>query len=560
MPIALPPKTRPGRMPTRVSKTTAGCDPMANLTIWNWMRFHPLRFSLILFGMALLLFSMNARAYGFASASLSGNEFWMQPGSDVRAHLDVDITSSELVPISFSINQVEGITIDGALHGIATTGKFSRQIRIDVSRDVPPGDYALQLTMHASLDGQTYHYPFPIIVHVSQKERVTYFTSSNSTLSPSIDRIQLSPRTISLQRGEVQYATVSFRNLGNPTDYAIEFNPQPIGIFASVVTPNHSFVDAGETVRSDIELRAFTTSPFETIPVSVYARNRVTQEKMFLGNIDVTVTKTTNALLSVPFQSIQLEKGASMQSFLTIQNTESSDLDVLLQSSSPSVELSATQLHIPANSSLSVPVTLNGSTSLGKQTETIYVFNSDYDNSVSFTITTVPAVIVLDEVETRTLEVVVENDSGAEWDNITMQLRNLPTGWKATIVPARASLLQGESLTAVLRVTAPKSESASLVVLVYDDGVLVKTIHVQSHSNPSDLSRITGFVSGIARPLIGVLVLIVAALIVFSADFRARMRKMMPKPKPFVKEVKATIGVSEKTPPSKSDTPSSPAA
>lgn len=509
---------------------------MATTTIWNWMRFHPLRFSLVLFGLALLLFSMNVRGYEFASASLSGNEFWMQPGSDVRAQVHIDIQSSELVPISFSIQQIEGISINGELHGISTTGKFSRQIRIDVSRDMPPGTYHLQLTMHASLNGQTYHYPFPITVHVSPRERVAYFTSTNSTLSPHIDQIRVTPKTISLERGEVQYAAVSFRNLGNPTDYAIEFNPAPIGLFASVVTPNHNFVDAGETVQSDIEFRAFTTSPFETIPVSIYARNRVTQEKMFLGRVNVTITETTNALLSVPFRNIQLERGTSQQSFLTIQNTEPSDLDVVLQASSPSVELSTTQLHIPANSSLSIPFTAKAS-ALGTQTETIYVFNSDYENAISFSITTIPATVVLGEVETRTGQVVVENDSGIAWQDITFQVRNLPAGWKANVIPANASLLQGETLTATINFTAPKTESAAMVLLVYNEGILVETIPIESVPNPDSFTQITGFVSGIARPLIGVIVLIIAALVVFSADFRKRVRGMMPKPKPIEKKI-----------------------
>ncbi len=526
---------------------------MATLNALDWLRYYPLRLSLVFFGLVLVLFSLNAQGYGFASASLSQNEFWMQPGSDVRAQVNVKITSSQLVPISFSINQVEGITIDGALQGLSTTGNFSRQVRIDVSPNVPPGDYSLQLTMHASLDGQTYHYPFPIIVHVSQKERVVYFTSSNSTLSPSIQNIQLSPQTITLHRGEVQYAHVSFRNVGNATDYAIEFNPKPIGLFASILTPNHSFVDAGEVVQSDIEFRAFASSPFEKMPISIYARNRVTQEKMFLGIVNVSIEKINHALLSIPFAHMELGKGESQQSFLTIQNTEASDLDLLVQTSSPSVELSSTQLHIPAKSSLSIPFTVHGGNSLGTRVESIYAFNSEYELSTSFSLATIPAVISSGEVETRTLSAEIENDSGIEWKNITLQLRNLPSTWKAQISPQNTSLLQGDSLTATIQLIVPQKESATFTFLVYNEGILVKTISVKSIPNPTSFTQISGFVSGVGRPFIGLVILILAALLIFSADFRNRIRGSLPKPKPIVKEAKVVS-------PAKEDNPVAPAS
>lgn len=533
---------------------------MATAALLDWMRFHPLRFSLILFGFALVLFSLQAHGYAFASASLSENEFWMQPGTDVRARVDVDISSSQLVPISFSISQVEGITLDGALHGIATTGKFSRQIRIDVAENVTPGTYALQLTLHASLDGQTYSYPFPILVHVSQKERVAYFTSLNSTLSPSIDRIQLSPNNITLHRGEVEYAQVSFRNLGNPTDYAIEFYPAPTGLFASVVTPLHSFVDAGESVQSAIEFRAFDSSPFEVFPVSVYARNRVTQERTFLGSVQVSIERIDHALLSIPFSHVELEQGSELESFLTIQNTEASDLDLVVQSSSALLEVSSTLVHVPARSSVSIPFTIHASSAPGTRTDNVYAFNSSYETAASLTVSTIPAIIASGEVESRSMMVSIENDSGVEWKPISLQLRNVPSSWDAKVTSPSTSLLQGESLMASLELTAPRNQSASFLLLVYSNGVLVKSIPVRSTPNPDSFSQVTGFVSGVGKPVIGLVVLLLAALIVFSADFRKRVRDTLPKPKPIVKEKKIAIEEKKPVEVEEKPTPSTPAA
>lgn len=500
--------------------------------VWEWVKYHPLRLGLILFGLALVAFSAQAQGYAFASVTTSPTEVWLQPQTEISIPLHINIQSNELVPVSYSIQTVQGIHVDGDLQSIPGMGNFTRHVRIRADATALPGTYSITLTTHMQIDGKTFHYPTTIRVHISPAQRVDYFTSANSTIEPHIDQIRVSPTTTTLQRSQVAYVDVSFRNVGNTTDYVIEIPENPLYVFASVQNPTHAFVNDNETVSSQIEIRAFDYSPFETIPITVYARNRVTQEKFFLGRINVSVEKVSNIEITTPFDDYELEQGEFQLTDLTIQNTELSDIDVLVRTSSEYAEVTPTQVHIPKNSSITIPLKLIARPQIGTQTETIYVFNRDMEKSISLHVKTVEPLVLKGEIETRVQNIQIENNMGKEWQNVSLRLRNIPLGWKVSILPTSITLLPGETASATLTLQVPKNAIGKFQLLVVERGKTIQTISIESKPELGAIPKITGFLISVGSPLLGLIILVVAALLIFSGSFRNRMKGYLPKPKP----------------------------
>jgi hypothetical protein len=260
-------------------------------------------------------------------------------------------------------------------------------VKHDSLLGVYPITFRTQLTndLGTFLDTQT------ILVHVQKKGLVSFLTSDNTTLPSRATSPIFSAQQVEMGRNENASVLVSFINAGSTTDYLVRLSEPSLYVPVHIVNETHRFVEQGERVESLLEISTKPTTAFGTYALRVEAYDLVTREKTFLGTISVDVTKTVNVDVSFPFREVVVEKNSVGDYSLTINNTEYADFDGIIETSSSLTTVSSRQVHVPAKSSLTIPVIIQPSPLLSVRNETIYVMNAQLTREVSFLVNTVDA-------------------------------------------------------------------------------------------------------------------------------------------------------------------------
>ncbi|MBM3282120.1 MAG: hypothetical protein FJY86_02145 [Candidatus Diapherotrites archaeon] len=350
----------------------------------------PFHAALVLIGLVLIFSAAQMHAFSPIPVSLSTSELFMQPGSELPVVVRVDTPLGKSALVSFSLDYPSSVLrVDGELNRISTSFPLSRDFQIASQWNAPQGKYAVTLRTHITIENQTFTDTQTILVHVGKKGLVTYLTSANSTLSPQISNVVFSTENIRLSRNENASISVSFVNNGSATDYLIRLSEPSLFLPVHISNDTHRFVESGERITSYIEIKTTPTTVFGKTPLRIEAYNLVSGEKTFLGTILVDVFKTTNVSASIPFHSFVVEQNGEISSSITLTNTEYSDTEVILESSSSLVEIPLRQTIIPAKSSLSVPVIIHASPSLSVRSDSIFILNPEITEQVSFAVETV---------------------------------------------------------------------------------------------------------------------------------------------------------------------------
>ncbi len=358
----------------------------------NVKRFflRPFHIALIIVGFALILSASQMHAYVNVPVTLSAHELFMQPGSELPVQVNVDVPYGKTSFVSFGVEYPSSVlSVDGELNSISTSFPLQRDFHVATKFNAPQGDYLVKLHTTVLLDNQTSVDTQTILVHVGEKGLVTYLTSPNTTLSAQISSVVFSMENVNIARNENASVSVSFLNQGSATDYLVRLAEPAMGISARVTSETHRFVQPGERATSFIEISTSPASPFGKIPLRVEAYDLVSGEKTYLGTVVVNVVKKTNLDVSIPFHEFVIEENDSIYSSLTLDNTEYSDVDVIVESSSSFVQIPSRQVHVPAKSSVSVPLLILASSVENSRSESVYILNSELTEQVSFVVSTV---------------------------------------------------------------------------------------------------------------------------------------------------------------------------
>jgi len=104
----------------------------------------------------------------------------------------------------------------------------------------------------------------------------------------------------------------------------------------------------------------------------------------------VNVYEKFNLRASLPFRSFVVEENDSLETILTLENTEYSDVDVVVESSSSLAQHGSSIIRVPAKTTISIPITIRASPALGVRSDALYAMNPNLTEQVSFTVETVP--------------------------------------------------------------------------------------------------------------------------------------------------------------------------
>jgi hypothetical protein len=349
----------------------------------------PFHVALIVVGLVLIFSAAQLHAFSTVSVSLSAHELSMQPGTELPLVVRVDTPFGKSTSVSFDVEYPSALRVDGELSPIVTSFPLERNFHVAANWNAPQGDYEITFRVHTQGEGQSFIDTQTIRVHVGEKGQVAYLTSPNTTLSPVISIVVFSTNEVSVGRNENASVSISFSNSGSATDYLVRLSEPSLNVPVHIVNEMHRFVENGESVTSFIEIATTPTTPFGTHSLRVEAYNLVSGEKTFLGTVIVRVVKFINVDASIPFHSFVIEEKSFVNSSITLTNTEYSDADVLVETSSSLVEVPLRNVHVPAKSSLSVPVIIHASPSLGVRSDLVYVLNADLTEQVSFSVETV---------------------------------------------------------------------------------------------------------------------------------------------------------------------------
>lgn len=492
---------------------------------------NPIPIFLIFIGLGLIIFSTQVHAMNAASSQLSTDSIAVQPGTSVPVKLVANFTSNNPATISFQVNAPNGITVDGPLHSISTVFPINRQVNVGASSSTLPGDYLVTFTVHTILDNQLFVQQHSLWVHVGAKSLVSYFTSPNTTLAPQITNISISPQVINLKRGETGHFSVSFINRNSATDYVVRLVEQVNLISVHLTNATPHFVEPNEQVVVGGEIVTTSKTPFGFTPIYLEAYDVLSGQKTFLGVVSVNVVETTNIEASLPFLQYVISPNRSQATFITLTNTEFNDTDVTLESSSSLVQIESHIVHVPAKTSVSVPVLIHADSVQGLRNEVIFVQNAQFSTSVSFSVRTTPVAVDPVALESREEEIIVTNTSPFAWTDVTFIAANVPSDWVVSFESNHIAIPAQKSVTVPVHVDAVKGEEDSFVVHVYNHGQLVDSYVVQSTPAPNVVSGVTGLIVANVSSIIGLIVIIFALLVVFSKSFRESVQSRLPKPK-----------------------------
>ena len=355
----------------------------------------PVHVMLILAGMALLLSAAQMHAYTPSStaifSSVSTQELFLQPDSELPVDIFVNTPYGKPVNVSFSTDYPSHVLrVDGELHSISTSFPLQREMRVYANWNAPQGDYLVTLRVHVQDGGQSFTETHPIRVHVGEKGLLTYYTTSNTTLPARVSAPIFSTNAINLSRTERTTVSVSFLNTGSSTDYLVRLAEPSLNLLVHVVNETHRLVEDGSRVTSWLDITARTNSPFGETPLYVEAYNMVSGEKTLLGVVRVNVYETFNLDARLPFHSFVVEENDLIETTLSLENTEYSDVDVIIESSSSLAQPANSTIRVPAKTSITVPLSIHASPSLGVRGDTLFVMNPNLTEQVSFTVETVP--------------------------------------------------------------------------------------------------------------------------------------------------------------------------
>lgn len=350
----------------------------------------PFHVALIVLGLVLIFSAAQMHALSTVPVSLSTHELFMQPGSALPLVVSVETPFGKNAFVSFGIDYPSSVlSVDGELNSISTSFPLKRDFTISTLWNAPRGDYLVTLHVYSVIENQTFTDTQTILVHVGKKGLVTYLTSSNTTMPANVSNVVFSSENVRVGRNENASVSVSFVNSGSATDYLVRLSEPALGFSAHVTSETHRFVDVGERVTSFVEISTTPTSPFGQTSLQVEAYDFVSGEKTFLGTIMVNVIKTTNLDVSVPFHEFVVEENGSIDSAITLDNTEYSDVDVIIESSSSLILVPLRQVHVPSKSSVSVPIIIQSSPSLGLRSDSLFILNAELTREVSFVVRTV---------------------------------------------------------------------------------------------------------------------------------------------------------------------------
>lgn len=412
----------------------------------------PFHVALVVVGLVLLFSAAQMHAFSTIPVTLSAHELSLQPGTALPMVVRVDSPIGTTTSVSFNVDYPSALSVDGELSPIVTSFPLERDFHVAAKWNAPQGDYVVTFRVHTQVGGQSFSDTQTILVHVGEKGQVAYFTSPNTTLSPIISSVVFSANEIVLGRNENTSVSVSFSNNGSSTDYLVRLSEPSLNVPVHIINDTHRFVENGDSVTSFIEVATTPTTPFGKYPLRVEAYNLVSGEKTFLGSLVVRVVDVLNVDASIPFHSFVVEEKSFVNSSIALTNTEYSDADVVIESSSSLVEIPLRTVHIPAKSTVSIPLIIHASPSLSVRSDTVYILNAKLSEQVSFSVET---------VKQGTLASVEIPDE------------NAPTN-------------------------APSS--------------------------------ISGLVVGAFSSWLGLIVVILAALLIFSSNFRNRVVSLLPKP------------------------------
>lgn len=355
----------------------------------------PIHVMLILAGLALLLSAAQMHAYTPSSSnvfsSVSTQELFLQPDSELPVDIIVNTPYGKPVNISFSTEYPSHVLrVDGELHSISTSFPTQREMRVYANWNAPQGDYLVTLRVHIQDGAQSFTETHPIRVSVGEKGLLTYYTTPHTTFPARVSAPVFSTNTINLSRTERTTVSVSFLNSGSATDYLIRLTEPSLNLSVHIVNETHRLVEDGSRVTSWLDITARTNSPFGETPLYVEAYNLVSGEKTLLGVVRVNVYEKFNLAASLPFQSFVVEENDSLETLLTLENTEYSDVDVVIESSSSLAQPSHSTLRVPAKTTITVPLSIRASPSLGVRSDAVYILNPNLTEQVSFTVETVP--------------------------------------------------------------------------------------------------------------------------------------------------------------------------
>jgi hypothetical protein len=501
-----------------------------NRGLWQKVKYYPLRASLVLLGFFLLFFATQVHAFSYASADISTNNVTLQQGTELPILLNIQIQSNELIPFSFETDSPSFLKVDGELHSILRENSFSRNMRIQANSNAPAGYYFVVIKTKAKMNGTEYVFETPVQVHIVEKSGTEYFTSENTNQVPKISNVWFSAGKITLSRNSTAQLQVSFVHEGSATDYEIRFLENPLFLNARILNSAHQKVQPDESVITIIEFSTKTNTPFGNYPVTLLARNTVSNETKVLGTVEINVEKMENLELFLPNTSFEVFQNEKVQTSLTIQNTEWSKADVFIQTSSPFVEVGNKQIVLLPKSSVTIPVTLLPRSGLETVQESIYLVSPTIAESVSFEVKTMPAKEISME-EFEKIEVTVLNDSEEEWEQVSLALENVPENILVDFPNEILSLHPGESKELVLFVSNPgEKERGSFDLLVLNKKELVKTITVGAGRDRAGLNVFSGLIGFFSNPAIGSAVAVLLLLLVLSSRLRKKVYKVISSP------------------------------
>ncbi len=218
-----------------------------------------------------------------------------------------------------------------------------------------------------------------------------YFTYQTSAITapPVISAVSISPSSLSLPRNSRATGSVSFTHLGASTDYVIRSRHIIPGLSVIILNDEHPLVSNGQRIVSELELVSTPSLELGTHTLSFEAYNKLTHQRTFLGTLSVHVPRVTNLSVFSPFSSVRVPQEGSFESFLTIQNSGWQDEDIIIESSSLSAIPSIHSVRVASQSSVTIPVTYYPLSSLGNESVTFFVVNSQASEAVSVAIETI---------------------------------------------------------------------------------------------------------------------------------------------------------------------------
>lgn len=501
----------------------------ASLKLLQKIRVSPLRASLVLLGFFLIIFSIQANAFSFASVSASTNSITLQKGTELSFVLNVTVQSSENVSFSFEKESPSFISIDGELFSISSDHSFSRKIRIRASSDSPVGTYFAVIKMRALMNSTEYVFESPVQVEIMESSLVEYSTSDYTNESPFVSDISFSQKEITVNRDSSSQITFSFVNNGSSTDYDVSFLENPLFLDVRILNSAHSKVLPDQRVSTVVSFSSGVSVPFGEYPVSFIVRNKVTNESFFLGTVLVKVNKIENIELFLPNSSFLVYQNEPFLASLTIENTEWTDSDVFIQTGSPFVQVESKQLRISPKSTLTIPVTILPRDKTGTVSVSIHVVSPSISESVFFMVETlpereVPLVSLIDQ------NIFITNNTPTDWENVFLQAKNIPFSIVVLLPPYPLSLASGGKMEIPVKVS-DTNELVSFDVIVLDSkGNVLQVFPVTLNDDSSNKNVISGLVSLFFDPIIGGIIFVFILLLFSSRRFRRKIYKVVPKP------------------------------